>query len=310
MVSGVGVNTASMTLGDYSANAGSLIPFVESFGNRLDANGSFGGRFGASYRRCDGAAIPATATIGYYAFGGQWGTDTSYQSAKHLYSASIAGVAEGSFTSATAMPTAITFRTGSTGESLDGANTAYGTERMRIDSSGNLLVGTNSQASSAKLSISGNVGATGGYYSHQGTAAGNAFGSPWNFFWTGAALEAWVDGTNVGNVTLVSDYRLKKNIETQNIPALERVLQIRPVTYEFKDYGEVFKADGIIREGFIAHELAEVIPSAVEGEKDAENQIQSLRLDALCSVLTKAIQEQQALITQLQTDVATLKGAA
>ena len=181
------------------------------------------------------------------------------------------------------------------------------TERMRIDSSGNLLVGTTAQASSAKLSISGNVGATGGYYSHQGAGAGNTFGSPWNFFWTGSALEAWVDSTNVGNVTLVSDYRLKKNIETQNIPALERVLQIRPVTYEFKDYGRVFKADGIIREGFIAHELAEVIPSAVEGERDAENQIQSLRLDALCSVLTKAIQELKAEVDSLK---AQLQGAA
>ena len=52
--------------------------------------------------------------------------------------------------------------------------------------------------------------------------------------------------------------------------------------------------DGVAREGFIAHEVQEIIPSAVEGEKDAENQIQSLKLDALCSVMVKAIQELNA----------------
>ena len=72
------------------------------------------------------------------------------------------------------------------------------------------------------------------------------------------------------------------------------------MSYERTDYKNLYKADGVAREGFIAHELQEIIPSAVEGEKDAENQIQSLSLDALCSVMVKAIQEQQALITDLQ----------
>jgi hypothetical protein len=111
----------------------------------------------------------------------------------------------------------------------------------------------------------------------------------------------------VGNISLTSDYRIKQKIETQTAPALERVMQLRPVTYELQDYRTLFKADGIAREGFIAHELQTVIPSAVEGEKDAENQVQSLKLDALVSVLTKAIQEQQAIITALTARVAALE---
>ena len=179
-------------------------------------------------------------------------------------------------------------------------------EKMRIDSSGNLLVGTTTQGGTAKLTIAGAVGATIGYLCHAGGSAGNAFGNVFNFFWTGSALQAWIDGSNIGNVTLVSDYRIKQNIETNTTPALERIAQIRPVTYEFADYKEVFKADGVAREGFIAHELQAIIPSAVEGEKDAEDQIQSLKLDALCSVMVKAIQELKAIIDLQQTQITAL----
>lgn len=135
-----GVSSVAMTVGDYSSNTGSTVTAVESVGNRQDANNTFGGRFGASYRRSDGVAIPAGNTIGYYAFGGQWGIDVGYTPSKHLYAASICGISEGSFTSASAMATGISFRTGSYGQSLGDVNTTYGTERMRIDSAGNVLV--------------------------------------------------------------------------------------------------------------------------------------------------------------------------
>ena len=142
---GGGDGSVSITAGDYSS-AASLIPMVQTLGNRYDGNTTFGGRFAASFRRSDGTAIASGHNLGYYAFGGQWGTDTTYQSAKLLYAAAIIGVAEGSFTSATAMPTAITFCTGSTGGAIQTANTAYGTERMRIDSSGNVLIGSAASA--------------------------------------------------------------------------------------------------------------------------------------------------------------------
>jgi hypothetical protein len=75
------------------------------------------------------------------------------------------------------------------------------------------------------------------------------------------------------------------------------------------DYNNLFVASDEIKEGFIAHELQEVIPSAVSGQKDAEDQIQSLKLDAVCAVLAKAIQEQQTQIEALQAEIAALKGA-
>lgn len=139
-----------------------------------------------------------------------------------------------------------------------------------------------------------------GIQGRQGTSGASA-GSRVNLWWTGAAMQAWVDTTNLGTFTITSDYRIKRGIRTMEMPALERIAALRPVLYQYAD-NEQFnhKAEDREREGFIAHELAEVIPSAVEGEKDAPNQIQSLRIDALVAVLVKAVQEQQEQINELR----------
>ena len=151
-------NTNSIIrVGDYTANATLAYPLIEAFGSRQDANSTFFGRFGASKRRADGTAIPSGQAVGVYAFGGQWGTDTSYQSAKHLYAASIMGISESSFASATTMSTAIVFNTGSTGSLLSAFNTGYGTERMRITSTGGVNIGASTDPGLGNLNI---VGAT------------------------------------------------------------------------------------------------------------------------------------------------------
>ncbi len=184
-------------------------------------------------------------------------------------------------------------------------------ERMRIESTGALLVNATSlpaSAGGAKIFSFGSIAARNGFYCKAGVDA-TTYGNIFNINWTGSP-QLWIDSTNVGTFAFTSDYRIKKNVETQTTPALDRIAQIRPVTYEFANYKELFKEDGVAREGFIAHELAEVIPSAVEGEKDAENQIQSLKLDALCSVMVKAIQEQQTIINDLKARITVLEGAA
>jgi hypothetical protein len=70
--------------------------------------------------------------------------------------------------------------------------------------------------------------------------------------------------------------------------------------------------DGSAGEGFIAHELQEVVENCVTGEKDAVNEdgspkYQGIDTSFLVATLTAAIQEQQALITTLTDRITALE---
>ena len=125
----------------------------------------------------------------------------------------------------------------------------------------------------------------------------------------------------VGNVTCTttdttynttSDYRLKENIAPMT-GALSIVSALKPVTYKWK-------ADGSDGQGFIAHELAEVVPDAVTGEKDAvetyidkdgneQTRIKAQGIDTsfLVATLTAAIQELKATVDAQAARIAALE---
>jgi hypothetical protein len=129
-------------------------PGIEVIGKRSDGNGSsaFAGKLLLSKNRTD-AAISSNSVLGSVAFGGN---HTDGTEANILYSASIAGISDGAFNSATDMPTALVFNTGATGRAPDTANVTTGTERLRITSAGLMGLGTN--APTAQLHVV-NVGA-------------------------------------------------------------------------------------------------------------------------------------------------------
>lgn len=138
---------------------------------------------------------------------------------------------------------------------------------------------------------------------HTGAFGGHVF----NINWTGSAAQLYINTSNVGTISLSSDYRIKKDVESISVNCIDRIKQLRPVQYEFGNYGELFAPDGVVREGFIAHEVASVISSGVEGAKDDPDCIQSLRLDAILSVTVKALQEAVTKIETLETSVAALE---
>ena len=170
-----------------------------------------------------------------------------------------------------------------------------GTERMRIDSSGNLLVGTTSVVGTddPKVSINGNSCIATNTATTNLTAA-IGFWNP-----NGRIGYIGVSGTTTSYVTS-SDYRLKENI-TPMTGALDVVAQLKPVTYKWK-------ADGSDGQGFIAHELQAVVPDCVTGEKDAVDGegkpvYQGIDTSFLVATLTAAIQELKAEIDLIKAQI-------
>jgi hypothetical protein len=180
------------------------------------------------------------------------------------------------------------------------------TQIMTLDTNGNLLVG---YTSGGQNSFSGLIKANA--YNTKAGAGATLGANGFNINWTGSPY-LWIDTTNVGQLSTVSDYRLKENVIPQTASALDRVAQLHPVQFNRKTVG-IFGGSTDIEEGFIAHELQAIIPSAVYGNKDAltengEIQPQSLNWSPIASVLVKAIQELAAQVTTLQTQVTALKG--
>ena len=222
-------------------------------------------------------------------------------------------------------------------------------ERMRIDSSGNLLVGKTSTGyetqgasirSSGRLFVTSDgegtallnrltsdgdiltfakdtatVGSIGGYngdltigtgdtgivfddandtLNPVSATAGNARDGA---LVLGGPFSRFKDLYLSGGVITSSDYRLKNDIQPMESSA-DKIKALNLVNFAWNESGER-------EDGFIAHELQEVIPSAVRGEKDAVNeegdaQYQGVDSLKLIPVLTKALQEALVRIDELE----------
>jgi hypothetical protein len=161
------------------------------------------------------------------------------------------------------------------------------TERARIDSSGNLLVGKTSTGSAAGLTLYGQSTISGyGRIDFNKTVTGTVTGCEYSYNGTPVGTITYSNTATAYNTS--SDYRLKNTIAPMT-GALAKVVQLKPVTYKWN-------VDGSDGEGFIAHELAEVCPHAVTGEKDAVDaegnpKYQGIDTSFLVATLTAAIQE-------------------
>jgi hypothetical protein len=136
---------------------------------------------------------------------------------------------------------------------------------------------------------------------------GSRGGTVYNFNWTGSAIDAYIDNTYVGSVSLfTSDYRIKKFVKDADVPSfLDRIDAYRIVTFQKKVFGAVFRGDGTTYQGLIAHEAQAVNPLAVSGEKDGADEagnpvIQQLEPIALITDLMGAIKELRAEVNALK----------
>ena len=194
------------------------------------------------------------------------------------------------------------------------SNSTTPTEAMRIDFTGNLLVGTTSTAprdfasgggialQPAAASEFASASSSVSFINYTGSSAGS--GTFITFRQQGAARGSISTNGSVTAYNTSSDYRLKNTIAPMT-GALAKVSQLKPVTYKWN-------ANNSESEGFIAHELAEVVPQCVTGEKDEIDAdgnpvYQGIDVSFLVATLTAAIQEQQALITALTARITALE---
>ena len=182
------------------------------------------------------------------------------------------------------------------------------TERARIDTSGNLLVGVTSTGGSTSGGFAV-LPAGNQTYTTIGHVAGTSSGAYYHACYYNGSLVGGLtqSGTTGVVLTNLSDYRLKNNVLPMQ-DSLAKVLTLNPVCYKWK-------SDGSDGEGFIAHELQAVIPTAATGTQDEVDEegnakYQGINLSAIVPHLVKAIQEQQSLIQSLTDRLTALEGAA
>lgn len=179
-------------------------------------------------------------------------------------------------------------------------------ERARIDSSGNLLVGQTALNGAGKVEIAYDRASSWGMQIRNTTGTTQA--TTYIAFKYLNTQTGYIEssGSTTSYVTS-SDYRLKEDIAPMT-GALAKVASLKPYTY-------TWKVNGAAGEGFLAHELAEVCPSAVSGEKDAVDadgnpQYQGIDTSFLVATLAAAIQELKAIIDEQATSITALEGTA
>jgi hypothetical protein len=176
-----------------------------------------------------------------------------------------------------------------------------GVEDMRIDSSGNLLVGKTDPG--VFNTTVGNVIANLGYI---GAARDGAQAAYFNRLSSDGDVVSFLrQGTSVGSVSVTtsattyntsSDARLKD--VTGSARGLEVINKLNPVSYNWK-------ADGKADEGLIAQEVLDIVPNAVSG---SEEEMYQMDYSKLVVHLVAGMKEQQAQIEALQSEINLLKG--
>jgi hypothetical protein len=122
------------------------------------------------------------------------------------------------------------------------------------------------------------------------------------FNWSSNNLYGHIDNVNSAIVCNFSDYRIKDQVVNMTY-GLSDVMQLRPINYVSAENTNEKRI------GFIAHEVQSIIPEVVMGNKDDTitdatgnvlPRLQSINYEVMVSLLTKGMQEQQALILDLQ----------
>lgn len=174
-----------------------------------------------------------------------------------------------------------------------------GTERMRITSGGELLYASGgAEPSATQIGLKIGVGASGTFINNAKNVTTST--SHFNFFNPNGIVGTITTSGSSTAYNTSSDYRLKEDWQPMS-DALTRIDALKPVNF-------AWKADGSRVDGFLAHELQEVIPEAVTGEKDATEEYEVTPAEYKTVVVTPAQEavyetiEHPAIVEELDAD--------
>ena len=271
-----GTNRATMSLTNNSTgNDGAWFVINKSNGNADGSNN----------------LVSSGNTLGSIGFQGSDGSE-------FVFGAIITAEVDGT-PGANDMPGRLVFST-----TADGASSP--TERMRIASNGRLRVNLADFGSDVGTSNRGfEVNENGIILTSQpstATQSHHLFYNP-----NGNVGSIQTNGSSTSFNTS-SDYRLKENVVTIT-DGIARLQQLSPARFNF-----IADPDKTV-DGFLAHEVQDVVPEAISGEKDAVDDegnpvYQCIDQSKLVPLLTAALQEAISKIEALETRVAQLEGGA
>jgi hypothetical protein len=255
------------------------------------------GRSNGSSIGSNTGGLAAGDDLGYITFSAADGTDLNSRAAWIL--CEIDGA-----TSGDDVPGRLVFST-----TADGASSP--TERMRISNSGwvSLKAGTNSVTTAGNIYLNPDGNATnvpfigtGGASSSNGDACYAVYSTSLGQyqFYVGYGGTVYARSTSISSL---SDQREKQNIQDLDV-GLSEILALQPRRFDWKD------GSGQNIAGFVAQEVELVLPDLVEDYQFNESETRkSLKMGDMIPALVKAIQEQQAIIAELQAEVASLKAS-
>jgi hypothetical protein len=163
------------------------------------------------------------------------------------------------------------------------------TERMRIDSSGNLLYSTTSVSphfNGDGLQISENgqllAGQSGQLVAVFGRNTSN--GEMIRFDRSGVDVGSIDVTTTATSYNTSSDYRLKENV-SYDFDATTRLKQLKPARFNF-----ISNPDTTV-DGFLAHEVQSIIPEAITGIKDETETKEKVVVNNIDQVIAENIEQ-------------------